>query len=192
MYVNFDTLPDARTPNASPLAPSQIIASLAYHEAGHAVIGMHYGMSLARTRIYAIDVNGQFGWAGTTTWNRSFVLHFDLAVELAAGAVAATRYLRDNNLLTAETARCAAAPHDRDLAFATFAQTGYPFAQNGPTPEGGATWVQALAAARKTTDRLWVRITAVAEALIADQTHELSGAQAAELASIANPAPTGA
>jgi len=190
MDVNFNTFPDTRVPNASPLAFDQIIASLAYHEAGHAVIGLHYGMSLARTRVYAIDVNGHPGWTGTTTWNRSFILYFNLAVELAAGAAAATRYLRDNNLLTPQTALCTAAPHDRDMAFATFEQAGYPFTQDGPAPKGGATWAQATAVAGKATDRLWGQIAAVAEALIAGQTHELSGAQAAELAGVTNPNPT--
>ncbi|MFE9491382.1 hypothetical protein ACFYNF_33930 [Streptomyces sp. NPDC006641] len=190
MYVDFNSLPDTREPRINPLTRDQIIASLAYHEAGHTITGMHYGMSVARTRVHTIDVDGRTGWTGTTTWNHSFVLYFDLAVELAAGGVAGTRYLRDNNLLTASTAECGAAPHDRDMAFATFAKTGFPFTLNGTALQGGATWEQATAAATDMTDRLWGRITAVAEGLIADPRHELSGDQVVELIGLTAPAPT--
>ncbi|MGW1468575.1 hypothetical protein ACWCPT_30040 [Streptomyces sp. NPDC002308] len=190
MHIDFNSLPDTRIPQATFRTEDQIIASLAYHEAGHTVTGMHFGMSLARTRIHTIPVGHRTGLTGATTWNHSRVLYFDLAVELAAGAAVTTRHLRENGLLNPGSAPADEAPHDRDMAVATFEKCGYPFALNGPAPEHGATWEQAITAATDMTDRLWDQITAVAEALIADPRRELSGDHVADLIGLRNPAPT--
>ncbi|MFF2411884.1 hypothetical protein [Streptomyces sp. NPDC058092] len=190
MYVDFDSLPDTRVPGINPLTTGQLIASIAYHEAAHAVTGMHFGMSLARTRVHTVDVDGHMGWTGTTTWNSSNVLCFNLAIELAAGAAAGTRYLRDSNLLTLSTAAAVSAPHDRDMAVSALAKVGYPLVLDGPAPENGATWTQAETAADDMVDRLWSQITAVAEGLIADQRRELTGDQVSNLIGIPNPAPS--
>ncbi|MEU5490345.1 hypothetical protein AB0G98_21720 [Streptomyces sp. NPDC020196] len=192
MYIDFDSLPDTRVPGINILTRDQLIASLAYHEAGHAVTGMHFGMSLRQTRVYTIDVDGYTGWTGTTTWNNSYVLCANLAIELAAGAAAGTRYLRDNNLLTPETAAITAAPHDRDMAVAALTEADYPFTLHGPTPDNGSTWEQATTAAAEMTDRLWDQIATVAESLIVAPRRELSGNQIAALIGIPNPAATSA
>lgn len=188
MYVDFDSLPDTRIPGINVLTERQLIASIAYHEAGHAVTGMHFGMSLNRTRVYTIDVNGYTGWTGTTTWNNSNVLCSNLAIELAAGEAAATRHLRDNNLLTPESAAITAAPHDRDMAVAALAKANYPFTLNGSAPTNGSTWDQATTRATSMVDHLWDQITAVAEALTG-RPRELSGTQVADLIGLPNPAP---
>ncbi|MEV6165704.1 hypothetical protein AB0L71_28090 [Streptomyces sp. NPDC052052] len=187
MYVDFNSLPDTRTPGINPLTKDQLIASIAYHEAAHAVTGMTFGMSLARTRVHTIDVDGYMGWTGTTTWNTSYVLCANLAIELAAGVAAGTRYLRDNNLLTPASAAVTAAPHDRDMAFAALAKANYPITLDGPAPENGTTWAQATSAATDMVDDLWAQITAVAEELIADHRHKLTGDQVAGLIGLPNP-----
>jgi hypothetical protein len=186
-FDDFNSLPDTRTPVVNLLTKRQLIAGIAHHEASHAVTGMHYGMSLARTRVYTIDVNGYMGWTGTTTWNTSNVLCFNLAVELAAGAAAGTRYLRDNDLLTPLTAEDVAAPHDRDMAFSALAEANYPITLRGPAPEGGTTWEHVEAAASDLVNAMWPQITAVAEGLIANQCRELTGDQVANLIGIPNP-----
>ncbi|MEU6543914.1 hypothetical protein [Streptomyces sp. NPDC046859] len=192
MPIDFDALPDTRVPNFVSRPTDQVIADIAYHEAGHAVIGMTYGMSLARLRVHTVDRDGYMGWTGTTTWNNCYVACFHLAVELAAGEAAAKRHLISSGHPVYVADRLAASPHDRDMAIAALARSNYTVTLDDTEPEGPATgtsWARAMTAADQVVSEAWEQITAIAEALTAAPRRELSGAQVAELTGIANAHP---
>jgi hypothetical protein len=161
----------------------QIVASIAFHEAGHAVIGMTFGMSLSRLRVYTVNVDGYMCWTGTTTWNTCFVPHFDLAVELAAGEAAEKRHLLAIGHSLDVAGRLAASPHDRDMAISALARSRYTVTLDGsePDPATGTSWARVMTAAAEAVNEAWEQITATAEALIAAPRRELTGAQVADL-----------
>lgn len=175
----------------TPLHPSvELRNSVAYHEAGHAIIGMTFGMSLDRLRIYTEDSHGYPNWAGSTYWNPCTVPTLDLVVELAAGEVAAIRYFTLLGHHQSLAASRAASPHDQALAIRAAARSGYPITFDGPAPAAGTTWERVVAAAEQAVESAWNRITFTAEALLSAPGHELSGAQVAALTGMANPEPS--
>ncbi|MDX3279072.1 hypothetical protein [Streptomyces scabiei] len=191
MPIDFADLPTRVTP-PDVRTRDQIIASIAYHEAGHAIIGMTFGMSLARLRVHTIDVDGYMGWTGTTTWNNCYVPHFQLAVELAAGEAAEKRWMTRTGTPTHIAARLAASPHDRDMAISALARSNYTVTFDGTEPADPATgtsWARAMAAADHAVEEAWQQITATAEALIAVPRRELTGAEVATLTGTTNAAP---
>lgn len=192
MPINFANLPDTRAPMPDMRSRDQIIAAIAYHEAGHAIIGMTYGMSLSRLRVHTVDVDGHMGWTGTTTWNICYVQHFRLAVELAAGEAASKRWMTSTGTPAHTAARLAASPHDRDMAISALARSNYTVTPDGtePTdPENGTSWARAMAAADQAVEEAWQQITATAEALVSVPRRELTGAEVAVLTGITNAAP---
>ncbi len=192
MPIDFRDLPDTRVAQLDLRPIDQVIAGIAYHEAGHAIIGMTYGMSLARLRVHTIDVDGHTGWTGATTWNNCYVRCFRLAVELAAGEAAAKRHLTGIGHPAYVANRLAASPHDRDMAISALAGSNYTVTTDGTEPSDPATgtsWARVMAAADQAVAQAWGQITATAEALIAAPRRELTGAQVADLTSIANGLP---
>ncbi|MEZ3180775.1 hypothetical protein KYY02_19405 [Streptomyces pimonensis] len=194
MPIDFGTLPDTRVLNFVSRPTDQVITGIAYHEAGHAVIGMTYGMSLARLRVYTMDVDGYMGWTGSTTWNNCFARCFHLAVELAAGEAAEKRHLTSVGHPQYVANRLAASPHDRDMAIAALASSNYTVTLDGTEhedPATGTSWARVMAAADQAVSQAWDQITVTAEALIAAPRREMTGAQVAELTGIRNglPAP---
>jgi hypothetical protein len=191
--INFNDLPDTRTPKHTFRTTQQIITETAYHEAGHAIIGMTYGMSLARLRVHTIDIDGDMGWTGTTTWNNSFVSCFNLAVELAAGEAAAQLYLIRSGSSAYAAQQIAASPHDRDMAITVAARSSYTITIDGPDPVNqatGTTWAQVTAIADQAVTEAWAQITATANALLTAPRRELTGQQVAGLTGITNPIAT--
>ncbi len=175
----------------APLHPSvELRNSVAYHEAGHAIIGMTFGMSLNRLRIYTEDSRGYPSWAGSTHWNPCTVPTLDFVVELAAGEVTAIRYFTLLGHHQSLAASRAASRHDQAMAIREAARSGYPITLDGPAPVSGTTWGRVVAAAERAVDVAWNRITVTAEALLAAPDLELSGAQVAALTGIANPRPS--
>ncbi|MEW2415309.1 hypothetical protein AB0953_16560 [Streptomyces sp. NPDC046866] len=158
---------------------------LAYHEAGHTVLGMLAGFTCEHTRIYTVTQNGLTGWTGTTTWARSFATYLDVAVVCgASGQAADLHQLAESGRLTPETARLVAADHDKQMALNILAAEGVPVSETDPTPDGGLAWDQVMATAQQRVEREWDRITAVAEALLTAPNFTLSGAAAARIANI--------
>lgn len=192
MPIDFRDLPDTQIPNADLRPTDQVIAGIAYHEAGHAIIGMTYGMSLARLRVYTMDIDGYMGWTGSTTWNNCFVRCFHLAVEAAAGEAAAKRHLISIGHPQYVASSLAASPHDRDMAISALARSNYTVTRDGTEPAdpaNGTSWARAMAAADQAVNQAWEQITATAEALLAAPRRELSGAQVANLTGIRNGLP---
>jgi hypothetical protein len=186
-FRNLNTLPDTRVPQASPLDGQQQFRALAYHEAGHAVVGMSVGMSLASIQLITMQRGGRTMRTASTTWNRSVPAEFDFAVQCAAGGVAETRHLHNEGLMRRSQRKDA--PHDWDNAVAALREVGYTLVRRGRAPQPGATWAEVNAACEKAVTRYWRQIAAVAEALYASPGQRLNGQQAASAARMANPRP---
>jgi hypothetical protein len=187
--IDFDALPVRHMPHHVAETADQIIANIAYHEAGHAIIGMTYGMSLAQLCVRTVDVDGYMGWTGTTRWNTCYVPHFQLAVELASGEAASKRWMTSTGMPEHTAARHAASPHDRDMAITALAESNYTVTTDGTEPANGTSWARAMDAADQAVADAWQQITATAKALIATPHHVLTGTEVAALTGITNPTP---
>ncbi|MFE5560288.1 hypothetical protein [Streptomyces sp. NPDC056544] len=158
---------------------------LAFHEAGHTVLGQLVGFTCERVRIHTITRGGVTGWTGATTWDRSFGTYLDVAVVCgAAGQAADLHQLAESGRLTPETARLTVADHDKQMAVSILNAEGVAVTETGPAPDGGLAWDHVLATAQQRVDREWGRITAVAEALLATPDFTLTGTQSAQIADI--------
>lgn len=189
---DLNTLPDTRTRQASLLTVAQKRRSLAFHETAHALVGMSYGMSLARVRVIEAEVTDPapgVTQTGATTWNPTWVDEFAFAVQCAVGPIAEQRHLTEAGLLTADVAAQVAGDHDRDMAVATLARTGYELALAGPAPEFGTTWDEVTERARADVSALWPEISVVAEALLTADDLTITPADVLRLTGRSNPEP---
>ncbi|MET9466587.1 hypothetical protein ABZY44_17620 [Streptomyces sp. NPDC006544] len=158
---------------------------LAFHEAGHTVLGQLAGFTCERVRVHTVTRDGVTGWTGATTWAQSFGTYLDVAVVCgAAGQAADLHQLAQAGRLTPETASLCTADHDKEMALSILTAAGVPVSETGPAPDGGLAWDQVMATAQQRVDREWDRITAVAEALLAAPDFTLTGVQAAQIARI--------
>ncbi|MFF3015510.1 hypothetical protein [Streptomyces sp. NPDC057939] len=158
---------------------------LAFHEAGHTVLGQLIGFTCERVRIHTIARDGVTGWTGATTWARSFGSYLDIAVVCgASGQAADLHQLAESGRLTPETASLTVADHDKQMTLNILTAAGVPVTETGPAPGGGLAWDHVMATAQHRVDREWARITAVAEALLAASDFTLTGPQAAQIAGI--------
>ncbi|MEU3774232.1 hypothetical protein AB0F11_13690 [Streptomyces sp. NPDC032472] len=158
---------------------------LAFHEAGHTVLGQLVGFTCERVRVRTITRDGVTGWTGATTWARSFGTYLDVAVVCgAAGQAADLHQLAEAGRLTPETARLCEADHDKQMALSILAAEGIQVSDTNPAPDSGLAWDHVMATAQHIVDREWDRITAVAEALLAAPDFTLTGTQAAQIAGI--------
>lgn len=189
---DLDSLPDTRVVQPSLLTLAQKRRSLAVHEVAHTIVGMSYGMSLARVRVIeteATDPAPGVTQTGATTWNPTWVAEFAFAVQCAAGPIAEQRHLAEAGLLTAGVAAQVAGEHDRDMAVATLARTGYELVLAGPAPQFGTTWDQVTEQAREDVSALWPEVTVVAEALLTADDLTITPADILRLTGRPNPAP---
>ncbi|WP_329224264.1 hypothetical protein OG352_39810 (plasmid) [Streptomyces sp. NBC_01485] len=189
---DLDSLPDTRVMQRSLLTVAQKREGLAFHEAAHALVGMTYGMSLARVRLIETEADGPAPGliqTGATTWNPTWVAEFAFAVQCAAGPIAERRHLAEAGLLTADVAAQVAGDNDRDVAVATLARSGYELALSGPVPQGGATWDQVTERAREDVSALWPEVAALAEALLTADDLTITPADVLRLTGRPNPAP---
>ncbi|MEU5476780.1 hypothetical protein [Streptomyces mirabilis] len=167
--------------------------AMAFHEAGHAVLGMLAGMRCNHTGLLSYLTPSPSGasmataWTGLTNWAPYHASFFDIAVAHGeAGRVAETRYLSQSGLLTALSAPDAR--HDRLSAAALLADVGYQIVDMGePAPASGTTWEAVTIAAERRCEEEWERITAVVDAIMAASYHTVSGDLAAAAAGIPNP-----
>ncbi|MGW7347905.1 hypothetical protein [Streptomyces sp. NPDC054854] len=158
---------------------------LAFHEAGHTVLGQLVSFSCERVRIHTVSRDGVTGWTGATTWARSFGSYLDVAVVCgAAGQAADLHQLAQDGRLTPETASLCTADHDKQMALSILNAEGVQVSETGPAPDGGLDWDHVMATAQHRVAIEWDRITAVAEALLAAPDFTLTGTQAALIADI--------
>ncbi|MZG13426.1 hypothetical protein GTY44_07945 [Streptomyces sp. SID5914] len=163
---------------------------IAFHEAGHAVLAMAYGMRVITSEVMAWEPEPG-GWAlsGNTAheaWNTP-PWHF--AAMAAAGEVAQVGYLMAYGLWTPERAYACTADHDREQAIDTLAEFGYCLARDH-VPADGKSWGMVRGMARRKVGHLWHEIRTVAHAM--DARTVLTGDEIADLTGMVNPPSGGA
>lgn len=165
-------LPETRVARPSHLGEQRIIRGLAFHEAGHGVTGLTLGLNLIQVRVFPyvgpVAPPESNPWTGVTNWAPSWAPELDRCIQCEAGAVADRRQLVEAGLGYA--ADDGPALHDRAVAEAICAQTGYRI-----------DWPRVTRDTIALVDRLWPRITAVAEAIIASPDRTLTGEQVADI-----------
>jgi hypothetical protein len=189
----LDKFAAGRKPRINYLELDHLRRAMAFHEAGHAALGMLAGMRCNHTGLLSYLTPSPSGdgmvtaWTGLTNWAPYHARFFDIAVAHGeAGRVAEAQYLSQHGLLTALSAPDAR--HDRLSAAALLADVGYRIVDIGePMPASGTTWAAVTSAAERRCAEEWERITAVADAIINASYHTISGDLAAEAAGIPNP-----
>jgi hypothetical protein len=162
----------------------------AFHESGHALVGMRFGLRLDRVRLLEVHVSHpQQGilTSGVTTWGPSaWIGGHRFAVQCAAGSAAERRFAAEAGLLAPGNGHLFTHRHDRETAAAVLAQYGCVLVAEGPAPAHGATWHEATGEAEGLIDDLWPSLTTAAQALLAAEEGFLTGDQVAALPGITN------
>ncbi|WP_241266872.1 hypothetical protein [Streptomyces scabichelini] len=168
-----------------PLSYEQTRLGMAFHEAGHAVLSMTYGMHVITSEVIAWSTDDG-GWAvtGATTWQAQDTPPWHFAAQCAAGSLAQVQYLMVYGLWTPERAAACAAEHDRELAIDVLAQAGSQLGRDH-TPKGGKSWGMVRGMARRKVTHLWREIRTVALAM--DEHDSLTGDEIATLTGLVNP-----
>ncbi|WP_327335103.1 hypothetical protein OG582_40730 (plasmid) [Streptomyces anulatus] len=176
-------------PVTADISVADVRRGIAFHEAGHAVLCMAYGMHVITTGIVSWRAeNDRWSTVGNTSWESANVLCFDIAAQCAAGEVAHLRYLRQSGLASAEMTEAALADHDREQAVAILAEAGVSLTEDGGPTKYEISWRKVYATAEQRVADLWPQITAVASVLVE---RELTGDEAAEIAGMTNPSKDG-
>ncbi|MCB5177794.1 hypothetical protein [Streptomyces antimicrobicus] len=172
------------------LSARDLRLALAFHETGHAVLGMAYGMRVERVDLFTWQDSPSEGLfaTGATTWDAHGIRPWRFAAQCAAGEAAQGRFLRERGLWTAVNAAACESVHDRELAIDVLAEAGLLLGRSH-APAGGKSWATIQAVARRSVALLWPRIHRVAFAL--EQHNTLTGDEVARLAGLINPAPEG-
>lgn len=168
-----------------PLTYEQARLGMAFHEAGHAVLSMAYGMHIVKSEVIAWEPEPNV-WAltGDTEHEAHNTPAWHYASECAAGEIAHVQYLMVYGLWTPERAAACAAAHDRELAIDVLAQFGYRLGRCS-VPEGGKSWGMVRGMARRKVGHLWREIRTVAHAM--DEATVLTGDEIAALTGMVNP-----
>lgn len=176
----------ARAQRETGLTYEQARLGMAFHEAGHAVLALAYGMNVHKTEVIAwlTDPNTSHVTGCTTTevsiegtdW-------WQFAAQSAAGTIAQVSYLLAYGLWTPERALTCEALHDRDLAVDALAERGYCLGI-GEVPAGGRSWAMVQGVARRKVTHLWPHIQTVAHALF--EQSALTGDEIAGLTGLVN------
>ncbi|MGW1557581.1 hypothetical protein ACWCQ1_13860 [Streptomyces sp. NPDC002144] len=170
-----------------PLSYEAIRLGLAFHEAGHAVLALAYGMRVLTSEVIAWTENdGRPRVTGLTTTDVLVdgVHPWRFAAQCAAGTIAQVQYLLTHGLWTPRTALECAAVHDREQAIDVLAEWGYRLGRD-QAPADGKSWAMVRGMARRKVTHLWPQIRTVAHALN-DRT-VLSGDDIATLTGLPNP-----
>ncbi|MFD5455574.1 hypothetical protein, partial [Streptomyces olivaceus] len=139
---------------------------LAFHEAGHAVLGMAYGMHVHKVEVIAwlSDPYTSHVTGCTTTEVSNDCDWWEFAAQSAAGTIAQVSYLMAYGLWTPDRAAGCEALHDRDLAIDVLTERGYRIGTDS-VPAGGRSWAMVQGMARRKVTHLWPHIQTVAHAL---------------------------
>ncbi|MFF8961371.1 hypothetical protein ACF1BK_01245 [Streptomyces globisporus] len=173
---------------ATHLTHEQAHLGTAFHEAGHAVVAMSYGMHVVSSEVIAwVSAPGQSTVTGVTSVSVESLeaIHpWRFAAQAAAGEIAQVQYLMVHGLWTPQRAMACAAAHDRDQAVDVLASLGYRL-DPGRVPAGGKSWAMVQGMARRRIGYLWREIRTVAEAM--DKRTMLTGDEIAMLTGLNNP-----
>lgn len=152
----------------------------AVHEAGHAVAALVVGIGVDSTELAPSDHGHMFHTVLTGTYSR----WSDYATMLAAGERAADRWLREIDAWTPERAWSIerGARSDRAKAVASAAEAGQEFSFLSHPWDG---WTQVCSWADGRLGAHWSRVTALADALMADG--NLDAASIAAITDLPNP-----
>ncbi|MEV6543406.1 hypothetical protein [Streptomyces sp. NPDC051665] len=168
-----------------PLTYEQARLGMAFHEAGHAVLSMAYGMHVITSEVMAWEPEpGRWAVTGKTAHQAQDTPAWRYAAQCAAGELAQVGYLMAYGLWTPERAAACAADHDRELAIDVLGQFGYRLGRTR-APEGGKSWGMVQGMARRKAGLLWREIRTVAHAM--DERTALTGDEIAALTGLVNP-----
>ncbi|MEV6507024.1 hypothetical protein AB0M61_12960 [Streptomyces sp. NPDC051642] len=168
-----------------PLTYEQARLGIAFHEAGHAVLSMAYGMHVITSEVIAWErAPGQWAVTGNTAHQTQNTPPWHYAAQCAAGELAHVTYLMSYGLWTPERAAACAAAHDREMAIDVLRQFGYRLGRTR-VPEGGKSWGMVQGMARRKVGHLWREIRTVAHAM--DEDTVLTGDEIAALTGLVNP-----
>ncbi|MET7663898.1 hypothetical protein ABZS99_34570 [Streptomyces sp. NPDC005463] len=167
-----------------PLSYEQARLGMAFHEAGHAVLAMAYGMHVVTSEVIAWEAESG-GWrlSGNTAWSANSVPAWHFAAMGGAGEIAQVNYLMLYGLWTPERALACAADHDREQAIAILADHGVRIGRDH-VPAGGKSWPMVQGMARRKISHLWREIRTVAHAM--NENTVLTGDQIADVTGLAN------
>ncbi|MFF9249244.1 hypothetical protein [Streptomyces globisporus] len=169
----------------SGLTYEQSRLGLAFHEAGHAVVAMAYGMHVITSEVIAWFPDAdRWGVTGSTSLEAHAALPWQFAAQSAAGTVAQVRYFMTYGLWTPDIALSCAAEHDREMAIDVLADFGHRLGRNH-VPTGGKSWGQVRGMARRRITHLWREIHAAAHAM--NETTVLTGDEIAAITGLTNP-----
>ncbi|MFK0290093.1 hypothetical protein ACIQU6_06365 [Streptomyces sp. NPDC090442] len=161
---------------------------IAFHEAGHAVLALAYGMHVVTSEVIAWESQpGCVAVTGHTAHKTQNTPPWHYAAHCAAGEIAHVNYLLTYGLWTPQRAAACAADHDREQAIDVLAQFGYRLGRTH-TPQGGKSWGMVQGMARRKVSYLWPEICATAHAI--DERTVLTGDEIADLTGLNN-APVG-
>ncbi|NGO76766.1 hypothetical protein G6045_13980 [Streptomyces sp. YC504] len=170
-----------------PLNIEQGRLGVAFHEAGHAVLALAYGMHVTVSELIAWSDEERWHVTGRTAREADNVSPWQFAAMSAAGELAQVNYLMVYGLWTPERAAACAADHDREQAIDTLASFGYALGLDH-TPQGGKSWGMVRGMARRKVGHLWREIRTVAHAM--NEATVLTGDEIAALTGLVN-TPTG-
>jgi len=174
-----------RTAVDMPLSYEQTRLGIAFHEAGHAVLALAYGMRVITSEVIAWEPEpGRFTVTGRTRNEAAGTPPWRYAAQLAAGEIAHVTYLMTYGLWTPERAAACQADHDRDNAITTLARFGYALG-HPQVSEDGKSWGMVRGMARRKVTHLWNEIRTVALAM--DEHTVLTGDDVAALTGMVNP-----
>ncbi|MFJ5287809.1 hypothetical protein [Streptomyces sp. NPDC088348] len=166
------------------LTYEQARLGMAFHEAGHAVLSMAYGMHVLTSEVIAWSSEpDRWTVTGNTKFEARDIMPWQFAAQGAAGELAHVQYLMASGLWTPERALACAAAHDREQAIDVLADFGYRLS-HGCVPEGGKSWGMVQGMARRKVGYLWREIHTVAHAM--DERDILTGDEIADLTGLVN------
>ncbi|WP_008414364.1 hypothetical protein [Streptomyces sp. SM8] len=175
----------AKTSRESALDYEQARLGVAFHEAGHAVVAMSYGMNITTSEVMAwFPEPGQYAVTGATVVNYHATPAWHFAAQCAAGEVAQVQYLMVYGLWTPERALACSAEHDREQAIDVVTECGGQLARHH-VPLGGKSWGQVRGMARRRVGFLWREIRTAAHAM--NERTVLTGDEIAALTGLTNP-----
>ncbi|MFF9503814.1 hypothetical protein [Streptomyces sp. NPDC014656] len=156
----------------------------AFHEAGHAVVAMAYGVHVVSSEVIAwLPEPGRYAVTGYTAYEFRPSMPWQFAAQCAAGTLAEVQYLMVHGLWTPDRAVSCAAVHDREQAIDLLAENGFRLDRDR-VPAGGKSWGQVRGMARRRVGLLWREIRTVAHAM--NENTKLTGEQIAAMTGLAN------
>ncbi|MFE6066473.1 hypothetical protein [Streptomyces sp. NPDC056525] len=179
-----------RAVNESSLGYEESRLGTAFHEAGHAVVAMSYGVHVVSSEVIAwFPEPGRYFVTGYTAYEFRPSMPWQFAAQCAAGTLAEVQYLMIHGLWTPQRAAACAADHDREQAVDMLAENGYRLDLDC-VPVDGKSWGQVRGMARRKIGLLWPQIRTVAHAM--NEHTRLTGEQIAAMTGLTNaPMPGG-